>query len=137
LALVILFVVAAVDKTLPLKPYSIIFNLIFLTSVTSTTLIYYMLRYGGKSFDRLKQSIGLGDILLIPFWIVSFSPANFIVLLTASFLLSLVGYAIMYLRTAEKITIPLAGIQSVIMVGCWVLHLFNKFDFQHDLITIF
>jgi hypothetical protein len=130
-------VVAAVDKTLPLKPDSIIFNLVFLTSISSTTLIYYILRYRGKSFDRLKQSIGLGDILLIPFWIVSFSPANFIVLMTGSFLLSLVGYAFIYLRTDKKITIPLAGIQSVIMLGCWVFHLFNKFDFQHDLISIF
>ena len=113
----------------------IILNTLFLTGVLSLTFIYYLLRYREMVYQRIKQSVGWGDILLLPFLLVSCSFGNFVVF----FLLSLLGSLVWFLSTGGLLkpkTIPLAGIQSGIMVIALFMQLLKVLNLNVDVIKL-
>lgn len=111
----------------------IILNILFLTGVLSLTFIYYILRYQHQVYKRIEQSIGWGDVLLIPFILVSFSFGNFVSVFLLSLISSLTWFLIIGGGHKHK-TIPLAGIQSAIIVVAIVLDLLGVLSMNVDVI---
>ncbi len=109
-------------------------NLLVTGILVVTLLLYYLLRYGFKTGNKIKSSIGIGDLLLIPVLTASFSPGNFVLFLIISFIIAL-SYGIIS-RSASKrdLTIPLAGIQSLLLAIVLILECAGLWNSWNDLI---
>jgi hypothetical protein len=99
--------------------------------------MYYLIRYPHTSFSKLKASVGWGDILMIPAFIVSFSPANLIVVFIFSLVLSLIYYLVSNLLSLRFKTIPLAGIQSLVLSALLGADLLGFHQMQVDYFLLF
>lgn len=137
LALTVAYFLAAYFHLVILNKENLLFNVFFLLAITSLTSFYYLLKYREKAFSTLKLSIGWGDILLLPFLVVSFSPSNFVLFLLLSFAISLLWYLGKGRQGPEKMVIPLAGIQAIGMLAAWLASFFRLFRFQVDILSIF
>ncbi len=110
----------------------IIINSLVLSAVTSLLLTYYLIKYKKKSFFKLKSSIGLGDVLMIPAFIVSFSPFNMIVVIIISLIISLLYNLIINFRQIILKTIPLAGILSLMLSLLLIADLLGLINTKND-----
>jgi len=110
-----IFLIAVLTNRFPLNIDFIIINTCIWIAVICLLLMYYILRYQDTTVIRLKASVGWGDILMLPAFIVCFSPGNLIVVFVLSLVLSLIFYLISNSRSSRVKTIPLAGIQSLIL----------------------
>ncbi|HBL77413.1 MAG: hypothetical protein A2W90_21410 [Bacteroidetes bacterium GWF2_42_66] len=97
--------------------------------------IYYLFRYKTGAFHKIRSSIGSGDVLIIPLFIFSFSPFNFIVFYMISLILSLIfSLTINFFR--KNTTIPLAGIQAIVLAACHIFHITGFINMQNDIYTL-
>lgn len=98
----------------------ILVNIGFVTfNYISATLIV-SLRYG-RLINLLEAHIGLGDILLLVCLAFYFPPINFFAFYFSSLLLISLGAGIyIKLKNPPNFTVPLAGLQSVLL-GCLIL----------------
>ena len=92
-----------------------IINSCILFAVTCILVMYYLIRYPHSTLSKLKTSVGWGDVLMLPAFIVSFSPVNLIVVFILSLVLSLIYYVVSNTCSSRVKTIPLAGIQSLVL----------------------
>jgi hypothetical protein len=102
-----------------------LFNYSFLLVQIGGVSLYVLLRY--KSTQLFRHYLGLGDIL---YWVVIawfFSPLNFILYHLVSLTFSIFVYAI--LLKSEKKTVPLAGLQSLVLI---VFTFLSWFSTAHD-----
>ena len=109
-------------------------NLLVTGILVVTLLLYYLLRYGFKTGNKIKSSIGMGDLLLIPVLAASFSPGNFVLFLIISFVIALSYGIIIRLIRKRDITIPLAGIQSLLLSFLLTFEHISLWDPWNDLI---
>lgn len=114
--------------------WTVIINSCISLAVASMLIMYYLLRYNRQAFKKIKSSIGWGDILIIPLFIFNFSPSNFTLIYLASLVISL-SYAQIANCNRELFFIPLAGIQSAIIVCCIILDYSGLFNMQIDFYT--
>ena len=109
-------------------------NLLVTGILVVTLLLYYLLRYGLKTGNKVKSSIGMGDLLLIPVLTASFSPGNFVLFLIVSYIIALSYGIIIRLIRKRDITIPLAGIQSLLLAIVLILESAGLWNSWNDLI---
>ena len=104
--------------TLPIASILINFayNVLFICFLICSLFLFYSLK-NKKNTRIINNKIGAGDILFFFAIAVVFSPVLFIVFITGSSLISLLGYFIFYFFKSHKnIQIPLAGIFSLILI---------------------
>lgn len=107
-------------------------NLAICMFTVSSCGLYYIFRYGKKGITQLSNSIGLGDILMVPVFIISFSPVNFILVTVLSLIFSLLSYTLSSLTHLPQKTIPLAGFLSLSIVIAYTLSITNTYDILND-----
>lgn len=112
-------------------------NCAILGIIVSMVALYYILRYGLKFIERLKSGIGLGDILLIPVLLICFSSFNLILFLVLSILISLLYWIVNQFTNSKESTIPLAGIQTLLLNIIIILEQTGYFNSYTDLITLY
>jgi hypothetical protein len=112
---------------------NILINLFVTMAVTSLLFSYYIIKYGDKYVSQLKSSIGLGDVLMIPAFLLSFSPFNMILVFILTLLLSLLYHLIIKFKDSTTETIPLAGIQSLILSIILITDTLEYFNMKVDL----
>lgn len=105
--------------------------------VLSLLVSYYLLRYGLNFMERLKTGIGFGDILILPVLVANFSTFNFVLFLIVSLLISLIYWGVNQLSTPKEPTVPLAGIQALLLNLIIIMELTGVFDSYMDLVTIY
>lgn len=110
-----IFLIAILSNQFALNIDFIIINSCILVAVICLLLMYYIVRYQDKTVIRLKASVGWGDILMLPAFLICFSPGNLIVVFVLTLVLSLFFHVVGYLCSSQAKTIPLAGIQSVVL----------------------
>jgi hypothetical protein len=85
--------------------------------VFSLTTLYYIFFYGKSALNKLKSSIGMGDIVMLPAIVISFSPVAFLCFFVCSILLALAIYFFLALARKNKHnTIPLAGYWAILLL---------------------
>lgn len=112
-------------------------NCAILGIVLSSLVFYYLLRYGLNFLERLKTGIGFGDILLLPVLITSFSPFNFVLFLVVSLLISLIYWTVNQLLISKEPTVPLAGIQTLLLNLIIIMELTGYFNSYIDLVLLY
>ena len=108
-------------------------NCAILGIILSMLVFYYLIRYGLKFLERLKSGMGFGDILMIPVLITCFSPFNFILFLVVSLMISLIYWTFNQMEA----TVPLAGIQALLLNLIIIMELIGVFDSYKDFVTIY
>ena len=81
-------------------------------------LLYLLLKFAFNT-KSVKDSIGLGDVLLFGALATSFPPITFILLLIISALISFVLGKFLK-STKESKTIPYAGFTSLFLIGIYI-----------------
>lgn len=91
-------------------------------------LMYFYFKFKGVSLsDLFTNYIGLGDVLMFIVLCSFCSPLNYIVFFLLSLILSLVGFLLFNAFLFKKIeTIPLAGLQSIILL--FVFPFYHLYD---------
>ena len=121
ISLYLLYIFLFYASELQIITETILLNTCIVFATVSLLATYYLLRYRIIALKKIKSSIGIGDLLIIPVFIISFTPFNFILIYIISLLASLTYFVVAgYYK--KEITIPLAGIQSVILAVCLVLN---------------
>ncbi len=113
ISFIICYLLAGIFLNLYKKPNwnDILFNLAIVGFMVSFTGIYYILRYRLKFIERLKRSIGLGDMAMVPILVLYFGSYGFLLFLLISFSLCLLYWVL----AQKNQLIPLAGIQSLML----------------------
>jgi len=88
--------------------YSILFNSTFVLILLSTIFLYTKF----KMRVHIKETIGMGDVLLFFALTCTFSLISFITLFVFSLVLSLILHLVLSKRDIQK-TVPLAGYMSL------------------------
>ena len=132
-----IFLIAILTNRFPLNIDFIIINTCILVAVICLLLMYYLLRYQDATVIRLKASVGWGDILMLPAFVVCFSPGNLIVVFILSLVLSLIFFVVSNSRPSSVKTIPLAGIQSLVLSVLLCADFLGPLKMQVDYFIIF
>ena len=132
-----LFLMAAITKMILLNIDFILINFCILVAVTCMLSMYYLIRYGLMSPSRIKGSLGWGDVLMLPAFVISFSPANLMVVFVLSLLISLIYHTISSFLSESIRTIPLAGIQSLVLSIVLIANLLGLFKMETDFFPLF
>lgn len=132
-----LFLLAVLTNRIFLNTDFIIINTCIWVAVICLLLMYYILRYQNATVIRLKASVGWGDVLMLPAFIVCFSPGNLIVVFVLSLVLSLIFYAVSNSRSSHIKTIPLAGIQALVLSVLMCADFLGFLKMQVDYFPIF
>ena len=111
---------------------NVLVNACILLMVFSLAGIYFIVSYKKESVNKIKKSIGLGDLLLIPVLLISFSPLNFLLFFIVSLLIALTGHIISQLWQSRSQTIPLAGYWSIFLLICYLGAWFGIFSLNDD-----
>lgn len=91
----------------------VLMNLSITGFIGSITGMYYLIKYGQGFAKRIKTSIGLGDMMMLPILVFYFQPGGFVRFLIISFLVSILYWWITKVSLGKDVLIPLAGIQSL------------------------
>lgn len=128
---------AIITSSLPVNIDFVIINSCLLIAVTSLLIIYYVVKYSSYAVIKLRTSIGMGDVLLLPAFVLSFSPGNLIIVFVSSLIISLVYHAFKVIRPDGIKTIPLAGIQSFLFSVILIADFFGICKMQVDYFPLF
>lgn len=112
-------------------------NFCILISVSSMLLIYYLVRYGLGFRHKIKSSVGWGDVLMLPAFIISFPPVNMILIFYLSLLVALIYHLIGNYRQINRKTIPLAGIQSLVLASIIIADYLKLVNIHSDFLPLF
>ena len=115
----VLFFLPGIEEQ-PFNLSAVLANICLLLMVVSLTGMYYFVVYRRLAFSKIKGSVGLGDLLMLPVFIVSFSPVNFIFFFIVSIVIALVGSIIQGVIRKGINTIPLAGYWSLMLLICFI-----------------
>ena len=132
-----IFLIAILTNRFALNIDFIIINACVLVAVICLLLMYYILRYQDATVIRLKASVGWGDVLMLPSFIVCFSPGNLIFVFVISLVLSLIFYVVSNSKSSSIKTIPLAGIQSLVLSILLCADFIGLLKMQVDYFPIF
>ena len=128
---------AIITSSLPVNIDFVIINSCLLIAVTSLLFMYYLVKYSSYAIIKLRASIGLGDVLLLPAFALSFSPGNLIIVFVSSLIISLGYHAFKIIRPDGIKTIPLAGIQSFLLSVILIADFFGVCKMQIDYFPLF
>jgi Flp pilus assembly protein protease CpaA len=107
----------------------------FIFFILQMVLVWFWFRIRkGKAVRIVDQQIGLGDILFIPVLCAAFSPANFFVFYFGGLVCVLIfALIIQWMRSNQKLVIPLAGALAVPLAGAFVWRMIDPdFNFHDD-----
>ena len=110
-----LLLIAVLTNRILLNIDFIIINSCILIAVICLLVIYYLLIYSHFAVLKLKASVGWGDVLILPAFVINFSPVIMIVVFIFSLVISLIYYLFNNFQKLRIKTIPLAGIQSLVL----------------------
>jgi len=131
--LIILFCLEQRNKlTLTQSGTNIIECMLFLLIELITLSLYFIIYYRGR--DKLRSSIGIGDVFFMSCLCFTFSPGNYIVFYLISLILTCLGYLLIcYFFKINSSTVPLAGAQALILLCCYLIKsFFVPMDFYSD-----
>lgn len=111
---------------------NILVNACLVILVSATAALYYFIRYTGRAFGKLKNSIGLGDFAMLPTLIVIFSPVNFLLFFIATILVGIIGSVITIAFKKKNTSIPLSGYWAVSLLVCMIGLSFNSINLYND-----
>jgi len=111
----------------PFDVIDIVINIGFILLVFALLTLWFSLLHG-RPLNLFKEHLGLGDVLFLLCLSVYFTPANFFLFYLCSLILICIGTGFYFLiRKAEQFTVPLAGLQGMIlmilMAGGWMFGL--------------
>jgi hypothetical protein len=132
LVLYLLYLVSVIFGIFTVKPDNIILNMHLSLIILSMLFMYYLIRYKTEAFRRIKSSIGVGDVMMLPVFMISFSVFNFVAVYMISLIISLV-YSLGTVSFKRNSTVPFAGIQAIILTVCYILHVTGITDMQNDI----
>ena len=114
---------------------STVANLCFLM-IQFLGLWLYLTIKNGHIINPFKQDIGLGDVFLWVCIVVVFSPANFILFQVTSMFCALVLIMIFRLLGLKGYfkTVPLAGLQALILLVVLILDISKVLEMHNDMI---
>ena len=111
---------------------TILTNMVICLFVALLTIGFYFLKHKQNCINFLQNSIGLGDLIILPVIIISFSPINFILFCISTIIITLIGYNFYQLSKNKEVTIPLAGFWSLGLIISIILSIFNVIDAHND-----
>ena len=128
ISFIICYLLTGIFLSLYQKPNwdNVLLNLAIVGFMVSFTGIYYILRYRLKFIERLKRSIGLGDIAMVPFLVLYFGPYGLLLFLVISFSLCLFYWVLAKKGQGKSLLVPLAGIQSLMLPVLLWYDFFNQ-----------
>ena len=94
---------------------NVLLNFLFVLTLLALSTLYFSVKHR-KPTNIIESYFGLGDLLFLGILSTVFSPVNFILFLTSSFLFILLIYTIFNAIRSNK-KIPLAGLMAIILVG--------------------
>ena len=109
--------------------YFISLNFIFSCIIAILIFLYCLLSSWKNFWQKIQSSIGLGELLILPLFIVFYSFANYITFLTVSFIISL-----LFSMISKNKIVPVAGIQGLLMIPVLILDMFEIWNPLDDLI---
>ena len=107
-------------------------NLAITMVVVSLTALIYLVRKGLSGLNTLKRSIGVGDLVMVPILMYSFSPLNYLVFFISSLVIAIIGYFMLTSKSGAENTIPLAGCWSIMLFIALVLAITGHIDIRND-----
>lgn len=127
---VIVFCIMRTDTRTMLQ--NMLVNIVQLVLLIVCLTGYYRLKNGKAAGTFFNTKLGIGDLL---FWIITtplFAPLNFIIWMVVSLLFSLIVHGcVLVLSRKKPSTVPLAGLQAVILIIVLTL---DQFVFFFDLL---
>lgn len=98
-----------------------------LSNLTFLTLLYGFLAVYTRTVrhESLHRAIGAGDLLFLPVLSPLFPLREFVLFLTASFILSLAGWGVYTLLTRRDSTIPLVGTVGICFIGYFLFQIYR------------
>jgi hypothetical protein len=110
-----------------------LFNVFFLALQFAVLKIYFIVK---NKDDKtiLNKKIGTGDILFLLAACFFFSPVNFIAFYLCSLLFIVIVYLIgnLFKNRLTKTSIPMAGLQSIFLIGCMLFAISVKYSLVND-----
>jgi hypothetical protein len=98
---------------------NILLNFMIVMIILTLTAIYFSIK-NRKPVNVFDRYFGLGDFLFLVILCTVFSPVNFILFLTGSFLLILLLYPIVAILKYSIRQIPLAGLLAILLIAVMV-----------------
>lgn len=110
-------------------------------SIVVVTLLLFMLGIylrivKNVSLKELESQIGLGDILFIIAWALSYNPFVFIYLYIAGLIFSMIIHKFIVSRFQPKSHVPLAGLSALFLIMIEFLKITDYFDFNNILTVL-
>lgn len=100
--------------------------------VASLIGLIYLVKYGFKGFNKIVNSIGVGDIIMIPALLCLFSPLNFVLFVIVSTFIGLVGHFLVVCLSGRVQTIPLAGYWAILLIVSFLFSLTEIYNIRDD-----
>lgn len=110
----------------------LIANFCILLAVTSLAALSYIIRFGLAGIQKLRNSLGTGDLAMLPIFIYLFAPANMILFFLISFMIALTCHSILVVMSKREITIPMAAYWSILLWFCLIAQTFGIFNLKND-----
>lgn len=98
---------------------SILLNFLFVLILLTLSTVYFSFKKR-KPENIIDRYFGLGDFLFLVILCAVFSPFNFIIFLTGSFLLILLLYSIVAILKYSIRQIPLAGLMAFLLIAVMI-----------------
>jgi hypothetical protein len=98
---------------------SILLNFLFVLILLTLSTVYFSFK-NRKPLNVIDRYFGLGDFLFLIILCTVFSPVNFIIFLTGSFLLILLLYPIVAIFKYSDRQIPLAGLMAFMLIAVMI-----------------
>jgi hypothetical protein len=132
-----LFLFAVLTNRIFLNIDFVIVNSCILIAVTCLLVMYYLVRYRQTSLSILRASVGWGDVLMLPAFVINFSPLNLIIVFMLSLLVALIYHVGSNFWSQRDRTIPLAGIQSLVLSVILMADSLGFLKMQYDFFLLF
>ncbi len=116
---VVFFIVGILKMQIGEYLINVLFNFLFVMILLTLSTVYFSIKKR-KPENIIDRYFGLGDFLFLVILCTAFSPVNFIIFLTGSFLLILLLYPIVAIFKHSDRQIPLAGLMAFLLIAVMV-----------------
>ena len=114
---------------------SSIINIVYVSIIVLCVFLYYFIKYKSNSIQQLQNSVGLGDVIIVVYFMLILPSVFFIFFIQLSILLSLVMY-VMLRKLILKKEIPFAGYISLFYVFLVLISQFTNKNLINDVIVL-
>ena len=130
------FIIAFIISLKSITRYDLIINsvMIMLFIIFQLAVIYFFSWMKYKKRSNIFNTIfGLGDLLFLIMIVPLFSPLNYLLFFIISMALTLIMFALLKkFNLLKGPTIPLAGLQSLVLILVIISQFFIKFSLYND-----